>query len=386
MRSAVVSLCAAMLAWMTASPTFAQDVAATPAPEWSTAGRFRIGVEGLAWWFKDSPLPVPVVTDGLVGGTATQTLLGGKDLSTGANPGFRISADYALSNTTRLEGNFFYFGTRSKNESVASTGEIGSTDLIVPYFDALSNTESGTEISLAPVYRGNASEKVTSNLLGAEINGAWAMAPSGAWRTDLLGGFRYLRLHETYTLTTSSPFNPAFGQDVWDTTDQFGTTNDFYGLQAGARAHYDQGPFFADGSLKVALGAMAQSVNIAGSLVTNDFTNFGPTQTFAGGYFALPTNIGNYSRTTFAVVPEIALNLGYRITPAASIVVGYSFIYASNVVRPGNQINRTVNTTQSTSYTEDPASQLQGTAQPSFKFNDGSFWAQGISVGLVVRF
>ena len=35
-------------------------------------------------------------------------------------------------------------------------------------------------------------------------------------------------------------------------------------------------------------------------------------------------------------------------------------------MRPGNQINRTVNTTQSTSYTEDPKARLVGSAQPSF--------------------
>ena len=42
------------------------------------------------------------------------------------------------------------------------------------------------------------------------------------------------------------------------------------------------------------MGAMVQSVDVSGSLVTNDYSNFGPTQTFSGGYFALPTNIGSY--------------------------------------------------------------------------------------------
>ena len=131
---------------------------------------------------------------------------------------------------------------------------------------------------------------------------------------------------------------------------------------------------------------MVQSVNIGGSLVTNDFNNFGATQTFAGGYFALPTNIGNASRTEFAVVPEVALNLGYQVMPSATIVFGYSFLYASSVVRPGNQMSRTINTTQSTAYTENPAATLQGVAQPAFKFNDSSFWAQGVNLGLMIRF
>ena len=69
-----------------------------------------------------------------------------------------------------------------------------------------------------------------------------------------------------------------------------------------------------------------------------------------------------------------------------SVFVGYTFLYTNNVLRPGNQINRTINTSQDTAYTEDPAAKLQGPAQPTFKFNSSDFWAQGINVGLAFRF
>ncbi len=359
---------------------------AAPSTDWTTAGRMTFGAEALVWWLQDSPVPLPVVTDGTAGRPNTQVLLGDRALSTGANTGLRLSGAYALTNHSGLEGNLFYFSSRSAGASIASSGQIGSTNLIVPYIDATTGRESGTELSLAPVYSGAAAEQVTNKLLGAELNAMWALAPSESWKTDLIGGFRYLSLQETYTLSTQSPDLPAFGNSTWDTTDRFATTNNFYGLQAGVRGHYDQGPFFADGSVKVALGAMTQGVNISGSLVTNSFTDGGPAQTFPGGYFALRTNIGDYSHTAFAVVPEVALSLGYRITPTAAIVFGYSFLYASNVVRPGNQINRTVNTSQSVAYTQDTEAHLIGVPQPSFKFNDSGFWAQGINVGLVLRF
>ena len=38
--------------------------------------------------------------------------------------------------------------------------------------------------------------------------------------------------------------------------------------------------------------------------------HFGAAQTFPGDYFALPTNMGGHSRTVFAVVPEVRLNVG----------------------------------------------------------------------------
>jgi hypothetical protein len=114
---------------------------------------------------------------------------------------------------------------------------------------------------------------------------------------------------------------------------------------------------FASGSLKVGLGAMQQTVDISGSLVTNDFTNFGPTQTFPGGYFALPSNIGTYNRAVFAVLPELGLNIGFQITSWASVFVGYTFLYTNDVVRPGKQVNRNINPTQSVSWTVDPSAQ-----------------------------
>ena len=195
-----------------------------------------------------------------------------------------------------------------------------------------------------------------------------------------------MQLKETYTVTTSSSYIPPESPDIWNTTDRFGATNNFYGAQFGAKARYDSDRWFATGIFKLGLGAMVQSVDISGSLATDDFTDNGSIQTFSGGYFALPTNIGSHSRTVFAVLPELQLNVGYRITPTASIFLGYSFLYTNSVARPGNQMNRNINPTQSVSYVGEPPVSLQGPAQPTFGFNSSSFWAQGVNAGLGIRF
>jgi hypothetical protein len=153
-----------------------------------------------------------------------------------------------------------------------------------------------------------------------------------------------------------------------------------------AFARCDEDRWYASGSAKLALGAMVQDVGISGSLQTNDFTGLGAVRTYSGGYFALPSNIGSYSQTEFAVIPELTLSVGYRVTPALSVVAGYSVLYASSVVRPGNQIDRRINPTQSVSYVGEPALDPVGPAQPSFSFNTSDFWAQSVSVGVVVRF
>jgi hypothetical protein len=348
--------------------------------------RFALAAEALAWWFKETPAPVPLVTDGLFGEANTRVFLGGSSLDTGTNPGLRVGGGYAVSSRFSVEGSVFYVPSRSTSASVSSSGQLGSTDLVIPFIDARTGRESGTELSLAPVFSGSAREELTNNLLGAELNGAWALRRDGAWRTDLLGGFRYLRLRETYRLTSDSPYIPPFPQDIWITNDELKTTNHFYGAQVGVRAQMDQGAFFGNGTIKVALGAMDQQVSINGSLLTNDYTDYGAARTYTGGWFALGSNIGDYSRTRFAVMPELALNVGYRLTPAATVTLGYTLLYANNVVRPGNHIIRTLNVTQSTTHTEDPAAQLNGPAQPAFQWNDSAFWAQGLSLGVAVRF
>ena len=375
------------IAWCLALAATAVDAQTTG--EWPVRGKpgsIELGVEGMVWWLRDTPAPVPLVTNLIAGAPATQTYLGGQDLSVGASGGARLLGSYALSDRTSLEGNVFFVRYRSTTRSVSSSGQAGSVNLIVPYLDASTNRENGTEISFAPIYSGSAQEEYSVGMAGAEVNGAWALSATRPWTVDALGGFRYLRLRETYTFTTSSPNLAPYPAGEWDTTDRFETTNSFYGLQGGLRARYDQGAFFGTGTAKVALGAMNQAVDISGSLVTDEFTNYGAAQSFAGGYFALPSNIGNRSRTAFAAVPEVAFSIGYRISPAASIVLGYSFLYASNVARPGNQIDRTINTTQSVAYTENPNPIASGPARPSFEYNDSAFWAQSLSLGLAYRF
>lgn len=349
-------------------------------------GRATVNAEVLYTWFKASPTPVPIIADGYVDDPATTVLLGGGSLDPMPGAGFRITGAWALDASRGIELTGFYIPTRSTSRGVASNGALDSTDLLLPFFDVTTNAESFTEISFSPLWSGNATETLSSNLGGGELNYTWALSPQGGFRVGALAGLRFLQLREDYTLTTQSPYLPPNPADVWNTTDQFDTRNRFWGVQVGLRASYGDGPWVGAGFAKVALGAMQQRVSINGRLETNDFNDYGPTQTFSGGYFALTTNGGDHSRSEFAVVPEVGLTVGYRLTPAATLYVGYSFLYASNVVRPGDQIDRRVNPSYSLAYGGDPPVQPSGSAQPAFAFNTTDFWAQSLALGLSIRF
>jgi hypothetical protein len=341
-----------------------------------------VGAELLLWQLKGSATP-PLVSTGNLGETGTTVVLGGQDLDTNPNPGLRLSLSRALNDRSAIEGNIFFLNKRSTSRSVSSSGAPGSTNLFVPVFDATIPGESAQNISAAGFFSGAASVELSNKALGLEVNATRWITSSGTCQIEALGGLRYLRLDETLTFTTDSPNIAPQPADVYKTTDRFGAKNDFFGAQLGARARGEWGDWSANGSIKVGIGAMVQTVDIEGTLLTNDFNNFGTPVSYAGGgYFATPTNVGHRKRTVFAVVPELGLTVGYRVTPRFSIVGSYSLLYISDVVRAGRQINRTVNY----SSVDAPPTLPTGPQEPSFAFKSSDFWAQGISLGGVLRF
>jgi len=344
-------------------------------------------VEYLLWWIKDSPAAPPLVSTGTLGDPGVRVLLGGTDIDTGEHHGGRFTLGVWLTQARDLglEASGFVVPETSVQRQVSSSGQPGSQDLFIPYFDVTRPGENTTRLSEAGEFAGSARESLTSSLDGAELNVVRQLVASPAWRLDLLGGFRYLRLNERLTFSTSSPLlaQPA---DIFITEDAFKTDNAFYGGQLGLRGERRWGRFFAQAALKVGLGAMHQTVDIRGSLVVNEFNQFGEPQTFPGGYFAQPTNIGEHARDVFAVVPEGSVTLGLQLTHRASLVVGYTFLYASDVVRPGAQLDRGINPTQSTSFTGAVPSALVGPARPAFSFHGSDVWAQGLTVGVALRY
>jgi hypothetical protein len=133
----------------------------------------------------------------------------------------------------------------------------------------------------------------------------------------------------------------------------------------------------------VALGVTDEDIDINGTTVIAPPGR--PVVVANGGLLALPSNIGRFDRNRFAVVPEVDLNVGYQITPYVRAFVGYTFLYWSNVARPGDQIDRVINPAQLPT-TPVTGAQTFGPARPAPLLRDTDFWAQGINFGVEVRF
>ena len=151
----------------------------------------------------------------------------------------------------------------------------------------------------------------------------------------------------------------------------------FYGAQLGFSFERHRGPWSFQFLPKLSFGNTHQAVNIGGTTATTAAD--GTTTLSQGGLLALSSNIGNYSRDVFSVVPEIGLNLGYQWSPHIRSTFGYSFLYWSNVARAGDQIDTRVNPDLL------PGSGATANSSllfPKFAFQETGFWAQGLNFGL----
>jgi len=230
-----------------------------------------------------------------------------------------------------------------------------------------------------------------SQLGGIEMNVVGLVVNTPQLSVDLLGGFRYLSLREDLFMThdsTSLAKNqlsflgdklPADSEVIVD--DFFWTHNHFYGGQVGAKVNWTTGRFNVGLVGKLAIGGTQQVIRADGAttLITPD----GTIQTTPGGVLATSSNIGREDSWHFSVVPEVDLNLGWQLSPAVRVNVGYSFLYWSTVQRPGNVLDRTVDGGRV------PSDPLFGTSDqnhPTIIPRHTAFWAQGFNVGLEFRF
>jgi hypothetical protein len=170
--------------------------------------------------------------------------------------------------------------------------------------------------------------------------------------------------------------------DVITVHDGFSTANKFYSAQVGGELSYRYGIISANLTGKIAIGGTYETVGIMGS--TSLVSSVVPNLSFPNGLFAQPSNNGTYSITRLTFVPEVGANLAVEVLPRVFARVGYTFLYWSSVSRPGDQIDRSINTAQLP--TAANFSTGGGAVNPTALLARTDFWAQGINFGLEFRY
>jgi hypothetical protein len=319
---------------------------------------------------------------GVLGLPTTTTLFGGDNVEGGLRYGVRVEGGYWFGQERRfgIEVGGMMLGT----DSISFAANSSLNPIIArPYTDATNFTQQAALVAFPGQSGGSININSTSgHFYSGDIDFAAKLTDSGDFRLIGLLGYRYFRFGESLDIDqTVSPTSPLFvpGTQIVS-TDHFSTRNMFHGLDVGVRPHFAWQALTLDLLLRVAIGNLHHTVDIAGSQVTTS-PGFAPV-TQLGGVLALPTNIGQHSGNEWIVFPEVGGSVGWRITPNVQLRIGYSLLWLNNVTRAPDQVNTTINPLHFPGVVPPP-----GTAnQPAFNLNRTDIWIQSANVGVEFTF
>jgi hypothetical protein len=204
----------------------------------------------------------------------------------------------------------------------------------------------------------------------------------GTRHTDVFYGVRWSQLDEGLRVSEDLTVDEAPPQTTLMVNDAFGTSNEFFGGEFGFLWEWEHRRWSLEFLSKLAIGNTRQHVMINGS-TTRDLNDGSGPETRTGGLLAQTSNIGNYQRDQFSVIPEVGVTAGYLLTDRLRFTFGYTLLYWSRVVRPGDHIDLEVNPNLLPfAATAGPALP----ARPQFVFRDTDFWGQGVNVGFDYRY
>jgi len=360
-------------------------------PNWSPRGWWA-RPEFLLWWLDGYDAP-PLVTTSPLGTsrdiageleqTSTDVLFGGEALDAEVRPGGRFRLGYWFDRCAEygLEASYLRL---AKKSSMFSADSSLDPVLARPFF----NIEPGAEgqdvelVAFPGLLDGHIRVDTQTQLQGVEILSRQLLCQDGTRRVDWLAGYRYLQLDDELVISDFKRFvATGTGLQVGTTIeefDRFATQNDFHGGELGLVAELRRRRWTLEVLGKVAIGTNRSRATVNGS--TTVIVPDPDEATTPYGLLALPGNSGTHAHDALAVIPEIGITLSYQFTPQLRGMLGYTFLYWSQVARPGDQIDLDLNLSQI------KPDGLTGPARPEFIWTDTAVWAQGLSLGLDCRF
>lgn len=363
--------------------------------------RLWLDPEVVLWRIRKGNIAAPLVTTGplnslgVIGRAGTSVLTDNKvDYDTFAGARLMMGVWYDDSHFCGLEGGFTWLGNQGESQTFSSSSA-GTPILSRPFRDAATGNEAVRAVSLPGSFSGTVSVNSDFSAWGGEVSPVVLRLSHGESHY-LYGmiGFKYFNLNEQLVISDRVT-NLAGGQSNFNgrslglgaqmsVTDSFDASNDLYGGQLGARFGFDRGRFFLDMTTKLGLMHNHQVLVASGGTAVLAPPLFRRPTSVPLGLLVGPFNARQESQASFAVMPELNLQIGYQLTTRMSIFLGYNFLYISSVIRPGDQIDRRVNAAMA------PSSPTFGAAvlarQPAPVFVKDEFSANGVSIGLALRY
>ena len=262
-----------------------------------------------------------------------------------------------------------------------------------PLFNPLLGQETAVFVALETAFAGTIDVSSSTRFGGFEAALARSLWDEDGWRLSATAGFRYLNLTEKLTISQNTTILPRgilgfdgpfiFAPNGVRLLDRFDTRNTFAGAQVGVESGWAWDRLRVEGSAKVSVGNTRRVIDVAGTseLLDGQGRVVGRT---AGGVLAQATNSGRREEDCISVVPELEGRLSYAVTDRLTASVGYSLLYWPGVARPGDRIDRTVDPRQlPTSLQFTPGAAV---TRPGVVGGGSDFWAQGLNVGVTLKF
>lgn len=336
--------------------------------------------------------------------TQGQVVSGGLRKADNVRPGGRLSMVYWFTDRQcwGIDASGFFLGNADDSfyDSGFNSGLVTSVAR-GPVLNALLNDAISFEEVSGPALNGQVTVSRQSNLWGADVNLRRNLWCCDNFRGDFLVGARILGLDENLSITenlivanaAANRFGAPNGTPIM-VNDSFVTQNRFYGPQFGVDGEYRFGNFSLGFRGKLAMGVTQQMLQIRGLTEVGGVTLTNSATGGTGGLLAQTgTNIGNYRKDMFGVIPEVGLTLGYNIFDWWRITAGYNFLYWNSVVRPGEQIDRRVNPAFFPGAVGGPNGNLpagvnpgDGPKVPAKLFSSSDLYIHGVTFGMEFRY
>lgn len=288
---------------------------------------------------------------GALGGDGTQILYGNRELGDDLKFGGRLQYGMWFDKCRRfgIQSDFFGLGGNSQSTTFAGSGD----DVFArPFFNTNPNVDAqdAQVFAMPGVAEGSVRFDQSSQIWSAGPalrfnvccnDGCDPCCNPRSTRVDFLLGYRFFRLEERFASEEIlRPTGPTYVPGTsFELNDSIRTRNDFHGLELGLNRMSQRGPWLWDVTALVALGEVERVVDLNGSTRINvpGFSD----NTFPGGFFVGPGDIGRFRDNDFAVIPQVRANASYCLGRNWRLSAGYNFLFLSSAVRPGQFLNTT---------------------------------------------
>ena len=326
-----------------------------------------------------SPAGTPRIEAGRLSSPDTTVLFGDEAIQQNLRSGGRITVNHILDDCGNIVGaRFWALENANTNFFRASDGD---PILARPFFNTQVPGEDAQLIAFPGLVTGGRINIQASNYtLGFDAWYRRPIASDSCFQMDVLAGYQFVQMNDSIFFRNAQseisgtvfPIGTVIAVD-----ESFRAHNQFHGGTLGVVVDNNYGQWQLDLIAKVGLGNMHQTVIASGQNTVTE-PGLAPLRT-GGGLFVQGTNGGIRSRDRFAFIPELNCNLGFRVDDQWSFTMGYTFMYLSDVVLAGSQIDRVVNNSQN-------PGPLVGPPRPAPLFNSTDYWLQGLSLGVDYRF